>query len=613
MSQNIVLNNSVLASDPKLASKSLPNATGVYLYKNENNKVIYIGKANNLKSRVMSYFSSKEIRDIRIAKEIYTIDFMVTTTEQESLLLEDTLIKRYKPKFNVRLKDDKSFPYIKINTTEEFPQIYITRNVKHDGAKYFGPYANASNVRKTLNLLNKLFPYRSCTKKITGTDPKPCLEFHINRCIAPCSGESSAEDYKKVISQTISFLEGDTKSTLKELNKSMWAASESQKFEQAVSIRDNIDAISSLSERQSAIISKGSDINADAIDVAKNKYETWIDVLVIRGGKIKSREHFQMEVQEFHSNEVILTSFLKKFYLNNFNIPQFVICPTIPSEIKDIEELLNNSSNKKVSITTPKRGAKKEIADFLSNNIQKWVEYREMKIDADEKKVSIAIQNLQDQLGLSNVPNRIECYDISHIQGTSVVGSMIVFEKGKPNKSEYRRYEIKKAQKNDDYAALKEIFERRCRKILDNPTEKIPDLILVDGGKGQLNITHEVLLNLGLNNINIASIAKKKEEIFMPNNFESILLDDGSEGKFLLQMIRDEAHRFAITYHRKKRSKAMIASSLDAIPGVGPKKKKLLIGKFGSTENIRNIKEEEISKIQGISKLDAKLIKDLLN
>ncbi len=613
MSQNIVLNNSVLASDPKLASKSLPNATGVYLYKNENNKVIYIGKANNLKSRVMSYFSSKEIRDIRIAKEIYTIDFMVTTTEQESLLLEDTLIKRYKPKFNVRLKDDKSFPYIKINTTEEFPQIYITRNVKHDGAKYFGPYANASNVRKTLNLLNKLFPYRSCTKKITGTDPKPCLEFHINRCIAPCSGESSAEDYKKVISQTISFLEGDTKSTLKELNKSMWAASESQKFEQAVSIRDNIDAISSLSERQSAIISKGSDINADAIDVAKNKYETWIDVLVIRGGKIKSREHFQMEVQEFHSNEVILTSFLKKFYLNNFNIPQFVICPTIPSEIKDIEELLNNSSNKKVSITTPKRGAKKEIADFLSNNIQKWVEYREMKIDADEKKVSIAIQNLQDQLGLSNVPNRIECYDISHIQGTSVVGSMIVFEKGKPNKTEYRRYEIKKAQKNDDYAALKEIFERRCRKILDNPTEKIPDLILVDGGKGQLNITHEVLLNLGLNNINIASIAKKKEEIFMPNNFESILLDDGSEGKFLLQMIRDEAHRFAITYHRKKRSKAMIASSLDAIPGVGPKKKKLLIGKFGSTENIRNIKEEEISKIQGISKLDAKLIKDLLN
>jgi len=228
LSQNIVLNNSVLASDPKLASKSLPSTTGVYLYKNKTDKVIYIGKANNLKSRVMSYFSSKEIRDIRIAREIYTIDFMVTSSEQESLLLEDTLIKRYKPKFNVRLKDDKSFPYIKINTTEEFPQIYITRNIKHDGAKYFGPYANASNVRKTLNLLNKLFPYRSCTKKITGKDPKPCLEFHINRCIAPCSGESSSEEYKKVIDQTISFLEGDTKSTLKQLNKSMWDASESQ-------------------------------------------------------------------------------------------------------------------------------------------------------------------------------------------------------------------------------------------------------------------------------------------------------------------------------------------------------------------------------------------------
>lgn len=613
MSQNIVLNNSVLASDPKLASKSLPSTTGVYLYKNKTDKVIYIGKANNLKSRVMSYFSSKEIRDIRIAREIYTIDFMVTSSEQESLLLEDTLIKRYKPKFNVRLKDDKSFPYIKINTTEEFPQIYITRNIKHDGAKYFGPYANASNVRKTLNLLNKLFPYRSCTKKITGKDPKPCLEFHINRCIAPCSGESSSEEYKKVIDQTISFLEGDTKSTLKQLNKSMWDASESQKFEQAISIRDNIEAISSLSEKQSAITSKTSNLNADVIDVAQNKYETWIDVLIIRDGRIKSREHFQMEVQEFHTNDVILSSFLKKFYLNNFNVPQFVICPTVPSEIKDIEELLNNSTNRKVKITTPKRGSKKEIADFLTKNIRKWVEYREMKIDADEKKVSLGIQNLQDQLNLSNIPNRIECYDISHIQGTSVVGSMIVFEKGKPNKSEYRRFEIKKDQKNDDFAALKEVFERRCIKILDNPGEKIPDLMLVDGGKGQLNITHQVLLNLGLNNIDIASIAKKKEEIFMPNNFESILLNDNSEGKFLLQKIRDEAHRFAITYHRKKRSKAMISSSLDTIPGIGPKKKKILINTFGSTENIRNIKEEEVSKIQGISKIDAKLIKDLLN
>ena len=613
MNNKIPLNNSLLASDLKLASKSLPNSTGVYLYKDENNKVIYIGKANNLKSRVMSYFSSKEIRDIRIAREILTIDFMVTNSEQESLLLEDTLIKRYKPKFNVRLKDDKSFPFIKINTTEKFPQVYITRNVQQDGAKYFGPYANASNLRKTLNLLNKLFPYRSCTKKITGNDPKPCLEFHINRCIAPCSGESSAEEYKKVIDQTISFLEGDTKSTLKQLNKSMWDASESQKFEQAISIRDNINAINSLSEKQSAITSKTSNLNADAIDVAQNKYETWVDVLIIRDGKIKSREHFQMEVQEFHTNEVILSSFLKKFYLNNTNIPQFVICPTTPSEVKDIEKLLNNSSNKKVSIEYPKRGRKKEIADFLSKNIRKWVEYREIKIDADEKKVSIGIQNLQDQLNLSNIPNRIECYDISHIQGTSVVGSMIVFEKGKPNKSEYRRFEIKKGQKNDDFAALKEVFERRCIKFIDNPGEKVPDLMLVDGGKGQLNITHQVLLNLGLNNIDIASIAKKKEEIFMPNNFESIILNDNSEGKFLLQMIRDEAHRFAITYHRKKRSKAMIASSLDAIPGIGPKKKKILINTFGSTENIRNIKEEEVYKIQGISKLDAKLIKDLLN
>ena len=597
--------------DPKELSKVLPEETGVYLFSNDEKQVIYIGKAKFIRSRVISYFNSKELRATRIKEEIKSIDFIVTNSEQDALLLEDSLVKKYKPKLNIRLKDDKSFPYIKIDVNEKYPQVYITRNVQNDGARYFGPYASASNVRKTLNLLNKLFPYRSCTKAITGKDPKPCLEFHINRCIAPCSGESSLEEYSAVINQAIAFLEGDTKSTIKGLKKSMWEASESEKFEQATSIRDNINAIQSLFEKQTMITSRN--INVDAIDVASNKYETWVDILMVRQGKIKGREHFEMEVQEFHDKRSIISTFLKKFYSNNFNMPSELICSYIPEDLEGLNGFLSSKIGRKSKITKPNRGAKKEILKFLSRNIIQWVQYRERKIEVEMKSADLALDNLQEQLNLSKKPNRIECYDISHIQGTSIVGSMIVFEGGNPKKSEYRKFQIKTSNKNDDFAALEEIFRRRCAKLLEAERKDYPDLLLVDGGKGQLSATHGVLLELGLTDIEIASIAKKREEIFMPNNFESIVLENHSQGKFLLQRIRDEAHRFAIKYHRTKRSDGMLVSALDDVKGIGLKKKKILINHFGSVEKIRNSSVDELYALHGISILDAKQIKDAFN
>jgi len=597
--------------DPKELSKVLPEETGVYLFSNDEKQVIYIGKAKFIRSRVISYFNSKELRSTRIKEEIKSIDFIVTNSEQDALLLEDSLVKKYKPKLNIRLKDDKSFPYIKIDVNEKYPQVYITRNVQNDGARYFGPYASASNVRKTLNLLNKLFPYRSCTKAITGKDPKPCLEFHINRCIAPCSGEASLEEYSAVINQAIAFLEGDTKSTIKGLKKSMWEASESEKFEQATSIRDNINAIQSLFEKQTMITSRN--INVDAIDVASNKYETWVDILMVRQGKIKGREHFEMEVQEFHDKRSIISSFLKKFYSNNFNMPSELICSYIPEDLEGLNDFLSSKIGRKAKITKPNRGAKKEILKFLSRNIIQWVQYRERKIEVEMKSADLALDNLQEQLNLSKKPNRIECYDISHIQGTSIVGSMVVFEGGNPKKSEYRKFQIKTSNKNDDFAALEEIFRRRCAKLLESERKGYPDLLLVDGGKGQLSATHGVLLELGLTDIEIASIAKKREEIFMPNNFESIVLENNSQGKFLLQRIRDEAHRFAIKYHRTKRSAGMLVSALDDVKGIGLKKKKILINHFGSVEKIRNSSVDELYALHGISIIDARQIKNAFN
>ncbi len=594
--------------DPRNSSKLLPQSNGVYIFKNQDDKIVYVGKAKNLKSRVSSYFTSKETRAKRIKKEIYSIDFIISENEEDALILENDLIKKNKPKLNVRLKDDKSFPYIKINIQDDFPQFFITRNLIKDNGKYFGPYANVSNVRKTLNQLGKLFPYRSCEEKLPF---KLCMDFHIKRGKKPCSSQANKDEYKKIVEQTISFLEGNTKKTLDFLNLSMWDASKSQDYEKAASIRDNIAAIESIFEKQSVITSKKTNLNLDAFDVAANNLETWVDVLQVRNGKIKNRDHFQMEVQDFHDKRQILSSFIKTYYLKNDYPPNEIIVDNFPYDKEDIEKFLKIKYSKNIKISKPERGSKKEIIQFLSKNLNRWVEYRENRVNQNEEAAKLSLFDIKKQLELKKNPELIECFDISHIQGTSVVASMVVFSNGKPDKSKYRRFELKNSQKNDDYSALKEIFQRRLKRLENE--EILPDLMLVDGGKGQLTATYQELKKSKFKNIQIASIAKQREEIFLPENKESIILKNGSYGKHMIQRIRDEAHRFAVEYHRKKRSKKMISSELDSISGIGPKKKKALIQFFGSVKNIRNSTVEELAKVKIINTKDAKRIKDSIN
>ncbi|MEC9450930.1 MAG: excinuclease ABC subunit UvrC [Chloroflexota bacterium] len=592
---------------PKNSAKLLPKSPGVYIFLDDKKSVIYVGKAKDLRSRVSSYFNSKEIRAIRIKKEVANIDFIVTKNEEDALILENDLIKKNKPKLNVRLKDDKSFPYIKINIKENFPQFFMTRNLIKDGSIYFGPYSSATNIRKTLRLINKIFPYTSCEEKLPI---KLCLEFHINRNISPCSGELNKKQYAKIIDQSISFLEGNTKNALNELKKSMWDAAKLKKYEKAASIRDSISAAESLFEKQSIITSDNANINLDAFEVASNSIETWVDVMQVREGKLKARDHFQMEVQDFHDKKQILSSFMQSYYLRNDHPPKEIIVSESPDDIDMIIKILQLKYNRRIPIIKPKRGSKKEIIKFLTNNLIKWVEYRESRINSNDEANELSLINIQEQLNLESKPFIIECYDISHVQGTNVVGSMVVFKNGKPDKSKYRKFELKTSQKNDDYSALKEVISRRLNRINDS---ELPNLMLIDGGKGQLSACHEVLLANGYDAIEIASIAKQKEEIFMPNNFESVILENGSYGKHLIQRIRDEAHRFAITYHRSKRSKQMISSELDTIAGIGPKKKKALINSFGSIKNIRNASYEELIQLKAITKKDAEKIKDSIN
>ena len=593
---------------PRNSAKLLPKSPGVYIFLNENEDVIYVGKAKDLRSRVSSYFNSKEIRAIRISKEVSNIDFIVVENEEDALILENDLIKKNRPKLNVRLKDDKSFPYIKINTSENFPQFFMTRNLIKDGSIYFGPYSSATNVRKTLNLINKIFPYTSCEENLPI---KLCLEFHINRKITACSSESNKKEYAKIIDQAVSFLEGNTKNALNQLKKSMWDAAEFQKYERAASIRDSISAAESLFEKQSVITSDNTNINIDAFEVASNNIETWVDVMRVREGKLSSRDHFQMEVQDFHDNKQILSSFIQSYYLRNNRPPKEIIVSEIPSDSGIIKKFLELKYKRKILINKPQKGPKREILNFLSGNLIKWLEYRESRINSNDEVNDLSLIDIQKQLSLESKPLIIECYDISHVQGTNVVGSMVVFKNGKPDKSKYRKFEIKTSQKNDDYASLKEVIGRRINRFKDS--DPLPNLMLIDGGKGQLSVTHDVLISNGYNSIDIASIAKQKEEIFMPNIFESVILENGSYGKHLIQRIRDEAHRFAVTYHRNKRSKKMIRSELDSVYGIGPKKKKALISFFGSIKNIRKASYEELIQINEINKKDAKKIKDLIN
>ena len=595
-----------------------------------NGEILYVGKATKLRPRIRSYFTKKTHTDPKIETLVNTLknfEFIVTESEREALVLESNLIKNHKPKFNSRLKDDKSYPFIKIDVSEKYPQVYVTRNVNtDDGARYFGPYTNAGSVRKTLSLLNKLFPYRSCTKHITGTDDRACLDFHIKRCAGPCIGAVTDKDYKKIIDQVILFLEGNTKQIVGSLRQQMLHAAESLEFEKAASFRDQLESIEKVQQGQKVLTLKSQ--NVDIIGCCQSSYEAWIEVFFIRQGKLIGRENYLMDVGISDSIGDVQSAFVKQFYGVTPYVPPLILTQHKMSEEKDaIESFLTDKRGTKVTIFNPKKGERKKLINMVGENARLGMEQlkitRFSETDIDDK----AMLELQEALNLPHLPKRIECYDISNTQGTNAVGSMVVFEQGSPKTSDYRRFQIKSVGGVDDYSMMREILTRRFKRLPQrsktNPREgrktsnaeawtTKPDLVLIDGGKGHLGSALQVFLEMGISDISLASLAKENEELFTPQSPDSILLPKNSQGMYLVQRARDEAHRFAITYHRKRRSNESLRSSLDLIPGIGPKKRRNLLRQFGSIKKIRDSSAEDIASTPGITLKLAEQILDYL-
>ncbi len=604
---------------------SLPESPGCYLMKDESGKIIYVGKAINLKNRVRSYFQKSNdhsFKTRRMVENIRDIEWIVVASELEALILEMNLIKEHRPFYNVRLKDDKRYPYIKIHWQDDFPKVSVTRNMVQDGSRYYGPYTSVWAVHQTLDILRKIFPYLTCAREITGKDPRPCLYFDIHLCSGPCIGAISKADYRQMIEDLAKFLEGKTDPVLKRLQTEMERASEQLNYEKAAVVRDQILAVERVVERQKIISSERKD--SDVIAMARNNGEACVQIFFIRSGKLIGREYFILEGTEEEDNTEILEEFIKQFYSQAAYIPNKVMLPQEVEEAMIINEWLNTRrGGEKVQITVPKRGQSKELVKMAAENAAETLRALEIRWKADKDRQRDALGEIQQALGMPEPPNRIECYDISNTQGSASVGSMVVFEQGIPNKKLYRRFNIRTVTGPDDFASMREVLTRRFSNYFteneakDTPGYKpdlafsiLPDLLIVDGGKGQLRQAMDVLEEISLTGqFTIVGLAKQEEELFLPNMSESVRLDDHSQGYYLVQRIRDEAHRFAITAHRNRRGKIGLTSRLDAIPGIGPARRKELIAKFGSIQGILEAEPEEIAKIKGISIEKANAIK----
>lgn len=604
---------------------SLPESPGCYLMKDESGKIIYVGKAINLKNRVRSYFQKSNdhsFKTRRMVENIRDIEWIVVASELEALILEMNLIKEHRPFYNVRLKDDKRYPYIKIHWQDDFPKVSVTRNMVQDGSRYYGPYTSVWAVHQTLDILRKIFPYLTCAREITGKDPRPCLYYDIHLCSGPCIGAISKADYRQMIEDLAKFLEGKTDPVLKRLQTEMERASEQLNYEKAAVVRDQILAVERVVERQKIISSERKD--SDVIAMARNNGEACVQIFFIRSGKLIGREYFILEGTEEEDNTEILEEFIKQFYSQAAYIPNKVMLPQEVEEAMIINEWLNTRrGGEKVQITVPKRGQSKELVKMAAENAAETLRALEIRWKADKDRQRDALGEIQQAIGMPEPPNRIECYDISNTQGSASVGSMVVFEQGIPNKKLYRRFNIRTVTGPDDFASMREVLTRRFSNYFteneakDTPGYKpdlafsiLPDLLIVDGGKGQLRQAMDVLEEISLTGqFTIVGLAKQEEELFLPNMSESVRLDDHSQGYYLVQRIRDEAHRFAITAHRNRRGKIGLTSRLDAIPGIGPARRKELIAKFGSIQGILEAEPEEIAKIKGISIEKANAIK----
>ncbi len=636
---------------PEIQQKlnTIPPNPGVYLMKDERGGIIYVGKAINLRNRVRSYFHFSSDQDPKMwtmVDRIRDIEFIVTESELEALVLECNLIKKHKPRYNIRLKDDKRYPYLKVAWQEPFPHVMLTRRMENDGGRYFGPFTAVWAVHETMDMLRKIFPYLTCDRVITGHDKRACLYYDIGLCMAPCIGASSKEEYRAMIDQLCKFLQGRSDEVTELVRAKLDEAVEKLEFERAARYRDQLQALARMTQHQKVVTS--SIIDQDVIAFAREQGDACVQVFFVRGGKLLGREYFVLEGTEGEKADEVLSSFVKQFYDEAAYVPPEILLPETIAEAQIIESWLANRRGQTVVIKVPRSGQGKDLLNMAEENATATLASLKAQWLADENKQMNSVAESQEALGLPNPPLRMECYDISNIQGTNSVGSMVVFERGAAKKSDYRKFKIRTVEGANDFASLQEVLRRRFRRLVDEKEEeyaaenekreaesvkpkaevkkrkrdtlpgkddswkRVPDLVIIDGGKGQLGAAQEVFRELGIEGVHLISLAKQEEEVFVPTQPDSLRLGQSSEALKLLQRIRDEAHRFGITYHRNLRKKTGLASQLDSIAGIGPRRRRALLAYFGSLDKIREASIEELITVQGMTRAAAKRLKEEL-
>ena len=590
----------------------LPKEPGVYMMHNKRGQVIYIGKAKSLRKRVRSYFqkdSHQRFKTKVLVDKIADFEYIVTDTEVEALILENNLIKKHNPKYNIQLKDDKTYPYIKVTTNEEYPRVFKTRVIKNDGARYFGPYTDVRAVNNILDLIHDLFPLRVCKRDVNPKDQsRECLNYHIDKCSGPCINGMEAKNYNQLIEEVLMILEGKEADLKEKLKEKMERASKELEFEKAARYRDQIEAVEKITQKQK-VVSKDL-VNQDVIALVEDKEMICLQLLIVRNGRLIGKDDFIFNKPR--KREEALYSFLQRYYDTAYYVPGEILVDTKLEDKDLLEEWLAKKEEKKVAIKRPKQGEKKELVEMAARNARYSLKEHRVEAKLHGSSLKSGVKSLKKHLGLEVAPYRIAGFDISTIQGSATVGSLVVFENGAPKKSDYRRFRIKqKAGQQDDFAALREVLYRRYSRLLEED-RKLPDLILIDGGKGQLSSACKVLKEIGLEDQPIASLAKREEEIFLPGEKEPVCLPDDADGLYLVQRVRDEAHRFAVSYHRKLRSRRLTQSMLDDIPGVGQKKRQALLQHFGSLNKVRQASVEELEEVPGVGPKLAREIREYL-
>lgn len=617
--------------------KNLPLKPGVYLMKDADGTIIYVGKAKKLKNRVRSYFNAsaeKNHKTLQLRQRIVDIDFIVEENEVKALILEETLIKRYKPRYNISLKDDKRYPYIKITWNVPYPKVETTRRIENDGSRYFGPYVAMWAVQNTLQTLRKAFPYLTCEREITGKDARACLFYDIKLCNAPCIGAVNQAQYRAMIQELMDVLSGKSEGVVKRMTEHMNTAAETLDFERAAAVRDQLKAIDFITREHKAVNSNFAD--QDVIAVARDSGEAVVQILFIRNGKLIGSDARPLDGTEGETDSEILSEFIKRFYGDAPEVPSEIVVQHNVEETRIIERWLKDKrSGKRVTITVPQRGDKRSLIDVAQENAKEALHMMRAQWEADTHKQETALSELQEALGLPRIPNRIECYDISTTQGTAIVASRVVFLQGVSKKAEYRKFNIRTVthQGSDDYQSMREALTRRFNRWREaqavDPTKVtapiskddrdetwrlLPDLLMVDGGKGQLGVAAEVLREFDLTDrVPLVSLAKQFEEIYLPGNPTPVILPRRSQALYLVQRVRDEAHRFAITSHRQRRQKLGMTSQIESVPGIGAAKRKALLRAFGnSIDAIRAASVDELTKVPGINRQLAEIIKENL-